>query len=143
MKLSFSGTDVVYFIYTIIKQTCSQLIQQCLKYPIIHLHLPAARSLALNTPSSKWDSGNPASNLSTVAILPVSEEVPLTSFTLELHHALCGIGINTQTYMKLQTSFIKVLLFSFNSFFLISAGPTQLLTSDIIKQRLGSAALDR
>uniref|UniRef100_A0A665UV37 lysophospholipase n=1 Tax=Echeneis naucrates TaxID=173247 RepID=A0A665UV37_ECHNA len=53
-----------------------------------------------------------ASNLSTVAILPVSEEVPLTSFTLELQHALSGIG------------------------------PTQLLTSDIIKQRLGSAALD-
>uniref|UniRef100_A0A8D3BMY3 lysophospholipase n=1 Tax=Scophthalmus maximus TaxID=52904 RepID=A0A8D3BMY3_SCOMX len=60
----------------------------------------------------KWDAGNPASNLSTVAILPVSEEVPLTSFTLELQHALGGIG------------------------------PTQLLTSDIIKQRLGSAALD-
>ncbi|KAG7234276.1 hypothetical protein INR49_005237 [Caranx melampygus] len=72
----------------------------------------AARSLALSTPSSKWDAGNPASNLSTVAILPVSDEVPLTSFTLELQHALSGIG------------------------------PTQLLTSDIIKQRLGSAALD-
>ncbi|KAG7490969.1 hypothetical protein JOB18_046196 [Solea senegalensis] len=72
----------------------------------------AARSLAINTPTSKWDAGNPASNLSTVAILPVSEEVPLTSFTLELQHALSGIG------------------------------PTQLLTSDIIKQRLGSAALD-
>ncbi|XP_035021110.1 patatin-like phospholipase domain-containing protein 7 isoform X2 [Hippoglossus stenolepis] len=72
----------------------------------------AARSLALNTPTSKWDAGNPASNLSTVAILPVSEEVPLTSFTLELQHALSGIG------------------------------PTQLLTSDIIKQRLGAAALD-
>uniref|UniRef100_A0A665USJ0 lysophospholipase n=1 Tax=Echeneis naucrates TaxID=173247 RepID=A0A665USJ0_ECHNA len=72
----------------------------------------AARSLALTTPTSKWDAGNPASNLSTVAILPVSEEVPLTSFTLELQHALSGIG------------------------------PTQLLTSDIIKQRLGSAALD-
>uniref|UniRef100_A0A4W6FR37 lysophospholipase n=1 Tax=Lates calcarifer TaxID=8187 RepID=A0A4W6FR37_LATCA len=72
----------------------------------------AARSLALNTPTSKWDAGNPASNLSTVAILPVSEEVPLTSFTLELQHALIAIG------------------------------PTQLLTSDIIKQRLGSAALD-
>uniref|UniRef100_A0A8D3D8M5 lysophospholipase n=1 Tax=Scophthalmus maximus TaxID=52904 RepID=A0A8D3D8M5_SCOMX len=72
----------------------------------------AARSLALNAPTSKWDAGNPASNLSTVAILPVSEEVPLTSFTLELQHALGGIG------------------------------PTQLLTSDIIKQRLGSAALD-
>ncbi|KPP73061.1 patatin-like phospholipase domain-containing protein 7-like [Scleropages formosus] len=71
-----------------------------------------ARSLALHTPGSKWDAGNPASNLSTVSILPVSEEVPLTAFTLELQHALSPIG------------------------------PTLLLTSDIIKQRLGSAALD-
>ncbi|CAB1320046.1 unnamed protein product, partial [Coregonus sp. 'balchen'] len=62
--------------------------------------------------SSKWDSGSPASNLSTVTILPVSEEVPLTAFTLELQHALSAIG------------------------------PTLLLTSDIIKQRLGAAALD-
>uniref|UniRef100_A0A669CGU1 lysophospholipase n=1 Tax=Oreochromis niloticus TaxID=8128 RepID=A0A669CGU1_ORENI len=68
--------------------------------------------LGLHTPTSKWDAGNPVSNLSTVAILPVSEEVPLTAFTLELQHALCGIG------------------------------PTLLLTSDNIKQRLGSAALD-
>uniref|UniRef100_A0A672HL98 lysophospholipase n=1 Tax=Salarias fasciatus TaxID=181472 RepID=A0A672HL98_SALFA len=68
--------------------------------------------LGLHTPSSKWDSGNPASNLSTVAILPVSDDVPLTAFTLELQHALSGIG------------------------------PPLLLTSDIIKQRLGSAALD-
>ncbi|KAJ8263373.1 hypothetical protein COCON_G00158300 [Conger conger] len=72
----------------------------------------SARGLALHTPSSKWDSGNPASNLSTVAILPVSEEVPLTAFTLELQHALIAIG------------------------------PTLLLTSDIIRQRLGAAALD-
>ncbi|KAM4616108.1 patatin-like phospholipase domain-containing protein 7 isoform 1-T2 [Polymixia lowei] len=72
----------------------------------------AAHGLGLHTPTSKWDSGNPASNLSTVTILPVSEEVPLTAFSLELHHALSGIG------------------------------PTLLLTSDIIKQRLGSAALD-
>ncbi|TNN44495.1 Patatin-like phospholipase domain-containing protein 7 [Liparis tanakae] len=72
----------------------------------------AARSLALHTPTSKWDAGNQTSNLSTVSILPVSEEVPLTAFSLELHHALIGIG------------------------------PTLLLTSDIIKQRLGSAALD-
>ncbi|KAJ8395866.1 hypothetical protein AAFF_G00027490 [Aldrovandia affinis] len=71
-----------------------------------------ARSLALHTPSSKWDTGNPASNLATVTILPVSEDVPLTAFTLELQHALSAIG------------------------------PTLLLTSDIIKQRLGSAALD-
>uniref|UniRef100_A0A673JW99 lysophospholipase n=1 Tax=Sinocyclocheilus rhinocerous TaxID=307959 RepID=A0A673JW99_9TELE len=61
---------------------------------------------------SKWDAGNPAANLSTVAILPVSEEVPLTAFTLELQHALSAIG------------------------------PTLLLTSDIIRQHLGVAALD-
>uniref|UniRef100_A0A3B4BM82 lysophospholipase n=1 Tax=Periophthalmus magnuspinnatus TaxID=409849 RepID=A0A3B4BM82_9GOBI len=72
----------------------------------------AARGLGLHTPSSKWDSSNPASNLSTVTILPVSEEVPLTAFSLELYHALSGIG------------------------------PILLLTSDNIKQRLGSAALD-
>ncbi|XP_012992269.2 patatin-like phospholipase domain-containing protein 7 isoform X1 [Esox lucius] len=72
----------------------------------------ATSGLALHTPTSKWDSGNPASNLSTVTILPVSEEVPLTAFTLELQHALSAIG------------------------------PTLLLTSDIIKQRLGAAALD-
>ncbi|CAH2316920.1 patatin-like phospholipase domain-containing 7 isoform X1 [Pelobates cultripes] len=68
--------------------------------------------LGLHTTGNKWDSGNPASNLSTVAILPVSEEVPLTAFTLELKHALNAVG------------------------------PTLLLTSDNIKQRLGSAALD-
>uniref|UniRef100_A0A672ITP6 lysophospholipase n=1 Tax=Salarias fasciatus TaxID=181472 RepID=A0A672ITP6_SALFA len=68
--------------------------------------------VSLHTPGSKWDAGNQASNLSTVAVLPVSEEVPLTAFTLELQHALIAIG------------------------------PTLLLTSDIIKQRLGAAALD-
>ncbi|XP_056360936.1 patatin-like phospholipase domain-containing protein 7 isoform X2 [Oenanthe melanoleuca] len=68
--------------------------------------------LGLHGSSSKWDAGNPASNLSTVAIMPVSEEVPLTAFTLELKHALSAVG------------------------------PALLLTSDNIKQRLGSAALD-
>ncbi|XP_056288495.1 patatin-like phospholipase domain-containing protein 7a isoform X3 [Pseudoliparis swirei] len=71
-----------------------------------------ARSLALHTPGSKWDAGNQASNLSTVTVLPVSEEVPLTAFTLELQHALIAIG------------------------------PTLLLTSEVIKQQLGAAALD-
>uniref|UniRef100_A0A7N5JDM0 lysophospholipase n=2 Tax=Ailuropoda melanoleuca TaxID=9646 RepID=A0A7N5JDM0_AILME len=66
----------------------------------------------LHTAGSKWDSGNPASNLSTVAVMPVSEDVPLTAFALELKHALSAIG------------------------------PILLLTSDNIKQRLGSAALD-
>uniref|UniRef100_A0A4W3GTT1 lysophospholipase n=1 Tax=Callorhinchus milii TaxID=7868 RepID=A0A4W3GTT1_CALMI len=55
---------------------------------------------------------NPASNLSTVAILPVTEDVPITAFTLELRHALSAIG------------------------------PVLLLNSDVIKDRLGSAALD-
>ncbi|XP_054854050.1 patatin-like phospholipase domain-containing protein 7 isoform X2 [Eublepharis macularius] len=68
--------------------------------------------LGLHTSGSKWDAGNPASNLSTVAIMPVSEDVPLATFTLELKHALSAIG------------------------------PTLLLTSDNIKQQLGSAALD-
>ncbi|XP_057578845.1 patatin-like phospholipase domain-containing protein 7 isoform X7 [Hippopotamus amphibius kiboko] len=66
----------------------------------------------LHAVGSKWDSGNPANNLSTVAVMPVSEDVPLTAFTLELKHALSAIG------------------------------PALLLTSDYIKQRLGSAALD-
>ncbi|XP_022356671.1 patatin-like phospholipase domain-containing protein 7 [Enhydra lutris kenyoni] len=66
----------------------------------------------LHAASSKWDSGNPASNLSTVAVMPVSEDVPLTAFALELKHALSAVG------------------------------PVLLLASDNVKQRLGSAALD-
>ncbi|XP_042560352.1 patatin-like phospholipase domain-containing protein 7, partial [Clupea harengus] len=71
-----------------------------------------AHGAGLQTPASKWDAGNPASNLSTVTILPASDEVPLTTFTLELQHALQAIG------------------------------PTLLLTSDTIRQQLGAAALD-
>lgn len=66
----------------------------------------------LHAAGGKWDSGNPPSNLSTVAVMPVSEDVPLTTFALELKHALSAIG------------------------------PVLLLTSDNIKQRLGSPALD-
>ncbi|XP_067295136.1 patatin-like phospholipase domain-containing protein 7 [Pseudorasbora parva] len=72
----------------------------------------SVRNLGFHSSTSKWDAGNPAANLSTVTILPVSDEVPLTAFTLELQHALSAIG------------------------------PTLLLTSDTIKQRLGVAALD-
>lgn len=35
---------------------------------------------------------NPASNLSTVAVLPVCDEVPINAFNLELSHALSAIG---------------------------------------------------
>ncbi|XP_051558377.1 patatin-like phospholipase domain-containing protein 6 isoform X1 [Myxocyprinus asiaticus] len=71
-------------------------------------------STALGLPSmaSSPDVTNPASNLSTVAVLPVCDEVPINAFNLELSHALCAIG------------------------------PTLLLTSDIIKERLGASALD-
>uniref|UniRef100_A0A8C4PQ86 lysophospholipase n=1 Tax=Equus asinus asinus TaxID=83772 RepID=A0A8C4PQ86_EQUAS len=71
-----------------------------------------ATGFGLHAAGGKWDSGNPPSNLSTVAVMPVSEDVPLTAFALELKHALSAIG------------------------------PVLLLTSDNIKQRLGSAALD-
>lgn len=55
--------------------------------------ISTVRSLGFHTPTHpKWEAGNPAANLSTVTILPVSEEVPLTAFTLELQHALSAIG---------------------------------------------------
>ncbi|XP_055516324.1 patatin-like phospholipase domain-containing protein 7 isoform X1 [Leucoraja erinacea] len=73
----------------------------------------AGRGLGIHMVSNKWELvGSSASNLSTVAILPVSEEVPITAFTLELRHALSAIG------------------------------PALLLNSDVIKQRLGSTAFD-
>uniref|UniRef100_A0A674DQ25 lysophospholipase n=1 Tax=Salmo trutta TaxID=8032 RepID=A0A674DQ25_SALTR len=62
--------------------------------------------------SSSPDVTNPASNLSTVAVLPICDEVPINAFNLELSHALSAIG------------------------------PTLLLTSDIIRERLGASALD-
>ncbi|XP_043970508.1 patatin-like phospholipase domain-containing protein 6 isoform X2 [Gambusia affinis] len=69
---------------------------------------------ALSLPGMKKsaDVTNPASNLSTVAVLPVGDEVPISAFNLELSHALSAIG------------------------------PTLLLTSDIIRERLGASALD-
>lgn len=72
----------------------------------------AGYQLGLCEAGNKWDTGNTAGNLSTVAVMPVSEDVPLTAFALELQHALRAIG------------------------------PVLLLTSDNIRQRLGSAALD-
>ncbi|XP_078387254.1 patatin-like phospholipase domain-containing protein 6 isoform X3 [Cetorhinus maximus] len=67
--------------------------------------------IGLSTASSA-DVTNPTSNLSTVAVLPVCNEVPIAAFTMELTHALNAIG------------------------------PTLLMTSDIIRQRLGASALD-
>ncbi|XP_023649945.1 patatin-like phospholipase domain-containing protein 6 isoform X1 [Paramormyrops kingsleyae] len=69
-------------------------------------------ALGLSSMASSPDVTNPASNLSTVAVLPVCDDVPMNAFNLELSHALSAIG------------------------------PTLLLTSDIIRERLGASALD-
>lgn len=42
--------------------------------------------------TTNTDVTNPASNLSTVAVLPVCDEVPINAFNLELSHALSAIG---------------------------------------------------
>uniref|UniRef100_A0A673AH94 lysophospholipase n=2 Tax=Sphaeramia orbicularis TaxID=375764 RepID=A0A673AH94_9TELE len=69
-------------------------------------------ALSLPSMTASADVTNPASNLSTVAVLPVCDDVPINAFNLELSHALSAIG------------------------------PTLLLTSDIIRERLGASALD-
>ncbi|XP_054896867.1 patatin-like phospholipase domain-containing protein 6 isoform X2 [Poeciliopsis prolifica] len=69
-------------------------------------------ALSLPSMTKSADVTNPASNLSTVAVLPVGDDVPISAFNLELSHALSAIG------------------------------PTLLLTSDIIRERLGASALD-
>ncbi|XP_077460480.1 patatin-like phospholipase domain-containing protein 6 isoform X4 [Stigmatopora argus] len=69
-------------------------------------------ALSLPSMTTSTDVTNPASNLSTVTVLPVCDEVPIYAFNMELSHALRAIG------------------------------PTLLLTSDIIRERLGASALD-
>lgn len=51
------------------------------------------------------DVTNPASNLSTVAVLPVGDEVPINAFNLELSHALSAIGRPTTFLICLQQLF--------------------------------------
>uniref|UniRef100_A0A8B9LWD7 lysophospholipase n=1 Tax=Astyanax mexicanus TaxID=7994 RepID=A0A8B9LWD7_ASTMX len=53
-------------------------------------------TLGLPTVASSTDVTNPASNLSTVAVLPVCDEVPINAFNLELSHALSAIVMDTQ-----------------------------------------------
>lgn len=51
------------------------------------------------------DVTNPASNLSTVAVLPVCDEVPINAFNLELSHALSAIGRNINVLFVPSSSF--------------------------------------
>ncbi|KAF1582093.1 Neuropathy target esterase, partial [Eudyptes moseleyi] len=85
------------------------LLSQKILGNLQQLRGPFASSLGM---ASSSEPTNPTSNLSTVAVLPVCDDVPTAAFTLELKHALNAIG------------------------------PTLLLTSDIIRARLGSSALD-
>ncbi|XP_078685260.1 patatin-like phospholipase domain-containing protein 7 isoform X2 [Branchiostoma floridae x Branchiostoma belcheri] len=68
------------------------------------------RQHSWDTPSVTCHMAN--ANLTTVALLPASEDVPLTTFSLEMYHSLTAIG------------------------------STLRLTSDIIKTRLGVSAFD-
>lgn len=52
------------------------------------------------------DVTNPASNLSTVAVLPVCDEVPINAFNLELSHALNAIGRSTDYSLCMIAQFL-------------------------------------
>lgn len=93
------------------------------KYPVVVtrlIHLLGHRLLIGNNAhsssvkmSTEMGSRPSGSNFSTVALLSVTDEVPLHAFAYELYHAITGIGAVT------------------------------LLTSDIVKSTLGQTALDR
>ncbi|XP_076800527.1 patatin-like phospholipase domain-containing protein 7 isoform X2 [Clavelina lepadiformis] len=62
-------------------------------------------TMAEETTFAYGDVSNHLANLSTVAILPASEDVPLTKFSMELHHSLthiCG-----QSVLRLSSQFVK------------------------------------
>ena len=56
-------------------------------HPIVSVHSGSGLGMA-----SSSEPTNPTSNLSTVAVLPVCDDVPTAAFTLELKHALNAIG---------------------------------------------------
>lgn len=60
--------------------------------PFVHCFNLLGSALSLPSMTTSADVTNPASNLSTVAVLPVCDEVPINAFNLELSHALSAIG---------------------------------------------------
>lgn len=54
-------------------------------------------------------------NLATVAVLPVSENVPVQSFTMELQHALNAIGNVASSSFNNRSGFFVCLVFIFLS----------------------------
>lgn len=59
-------------------------------------------TLTLRTPDNSAIDTRPSQmNFSTVAIVTVSDDVPLTAFTYELYHCLCAIGKYTNNFKYL------------------------------------------
>lgn len=56
-------------------------------HPVVFVRAGSGLGMA-----SSSEPTNPTSNLSTVAVLPVCDDVPTAAFTLELKHALNAIG---------------------------------------------------
>lgn len=89
-----------------------------LKYPVVVtglIHLLGQRLLHSSVSGKTADMGSrpTGSNFSTIALLQVTDDVPISSFAYELRHALASIG------------------------------PVTLLTSEFVKETLGQTALDR
>ncbi|XP_037047391.1 neuropathy target esterase sws isoform X4 [Bradysia coprophila] len=91
-----------------------------IKYPVVVtklIRLLSHRILAAGSMPSKPGAtpleANPVTHkYSTVALVPVSEDVPLTAFTYELYHSLCAVG------------------------------PSLRLTSDVVRKSLGVSILE-
>ncbi|XP_025195605.1 neuropathy target esterase sws isoform X3 [Melanaphis sacchari] len=58
------------------------------------------------TISKTIDTRPTQSNFSTIAIVPISDDVPLTSFTYELYHSLCSI----RSTLRLTSEFVRSVL---------------------------------
>ncbi|XP_026806456.1 neuropathy target esterase sws isoform X3 [Rhopalosiphum maidis] len=58
------------------------------------------------TISKTLDTRPTQSNFSTIAIVPISDDVPLTSFTYELYHSLCSI----RSTLRLTSEFVRSML---------------------------------
>ncbi|KAL4141643.1 hypothetical protein QTP88_004247 [Uroleucon formosanum] len=58
------------------------------------------------TISKTLDTRPTQSNFSTIAIVPISDDVPLTSFTYELYHSLCSI----RSTIRLTSEFVRSVL---------------------------------
>lgn len=87
-----------------------------LRYPVVvtqlisllsHRILGSMQSRTMGTSAAPLEANPVTHKYSTVALIPINEEVPLTAFTFEVYHSLCALG------------------------------PTLRLTSDVVRKNLG------